>query len=164
MHPERVAIDRTIATGTGSFRTIAKTYGLSISAVTRHVVNHLEPVAMSTPATVAQEVVKAVRDQQERELSTVARLWDKRLHETYATVKQGMDRAAADETAWTQVAKFGMAANSIIEVGMRACGTLAGGPNHNVTVNVEQLIVLPTPQTPQQRLEPTVTIDVNPTD
>ena len=166
-HPDRTVIDRTIAAGTGSIRDIAKKHGLAKSSVLRHAVNHLQPQAMATANSIAGDVVKAVRDQQQREQGTVARLWERRLHDTYETVRQGMERAAADETAWTQVAKFGMAANSIIEVGMRACGTLAGGQGERITVNVEQLVVLPTPQAPQRRLEAAEVadvIDVNPTE
>lgn len=136
-----------------------------MSAVSRHVAQHwgnAVNAAVSTPATVAHDVVKAIREEQGREQGVVARLWERRLHDTYETVRQGMERAAADETAWTQVAKFGMAANSIIEVGMRACGTLAGGQGERITVNVEQLVVLPTPQTPQRRLQAADIIDVSP--
>ena len=145
-------------------RDIAKKHGLAKSSVIRHAVNHLQAQAKTGVDAVASEVVKAVREQREREQGVVARLWERRLNDTYETVKQGMDRAASDPERWTHVAKFGMAANSIIEVGMRACGTLAGGQDGHVTVNVEQLIVLPTPQSPQKRLEVTNTIDVKPTE
>jgi hypothetical protein len=58
-----------------------------------------------------------------------------------------MDRAekSASEKAWLSVAKFGLAAGSIIETALRSCGVLAGGADNSVTINVEQLVVLPAP-------------------
>ena len=127
-------------------RDIAQKHGLAKSSVMRHAVNHVQAQAMATVNSVAGDVVKAVREGQEREQSAVARLWEQRLHRTFDSVQRGLERAEADPEAWTQVAKFGMTAASIIEVGMRACGTLAGGQSDRITVNVEQLVVLPTPE------------------
>jgi hypothetical protein len=148
-HPERTLIDRAIANGQASARAIAAQYGLTKTSVLRHAVNHLQAQAMAGPASVAQEVVQAVRDQREREQGEVARIWDQRLHSTYETVRRGMERAENDPEHWTQVAKFAMAAVSAIETGMRACGTLAGGAETRVQINVEQLLVLPSAPTPK---------------
>jgi hypothetical protein len=159
MHPERVAIDRTVALGAASLRTIAKQHGLTISAVQRHVVRHLQVQGTATPASVAQEVVNAVRRDREQEQGVVARMWERRLNESYEAVRRGMDRAEQDAELWPQVARFGMTANSLIETGLRACGVLAGGPDNHVTVNVEHLVVLPSvPMQPSP-----VTIDVTET-
>jgi hypothetical protein len=144
-HPERVAIDRAVATGSASFRDIAKRHGVTVSAVSRHVARHLQAQGMATPASVAREVVQAVRQDQEREQGVLARLWERRLDDTYETVRRGMERAEQDPKYWPTVAKFAQAAGSLIDTGMRACGTLAGGSDTRVTVNVEQIIILPTP-------------------
>jgi hypothetical protein len=85
-------------------------------------------------------------------------MWSRRLDETYASVRRGIERAENDPDHWPQVAKFAQAAGSLIDTGMRACGVLAGGVDNSVTVNVEQLVVLPTPTV--VRSVPTV-IDVD---
>jgi hypothetical protein len=58
-----------------------------------------------------------------------------------------MERAekSDSEKAWLSVAKFGLAAGSLIETGMRSCGILAGGSETAIQVHVDNLVILPTP-------------------
>jgi hypothetical protein len=112
---------------------------------------------------VAGDVVKAVRNSRNGTGSRCKGLGG-RLHRTYTDVASAYDRAMDDPEGIDAAAKFAMVRARLCDTGLRADGVLAGGGEARVTVNVEQLIVLPTPQTPQQRLEPTVTIDVNPTE
>jgi hypothetical protein len=144
-HPDRVVIDRTIATGTQSLRAIASQHGLNRNAVTRHAALHLQVDQSNTPAAVAREVVQAVRREQEQANSEIAQLWRGRLESTYASVARTMERAekSDSEKAWLSVAKFGLAAGSLIETGLRAAGVLAGGADTAVTLHIDQLVVLP---------------------
>jgi hypothetical protein len=157
-HPERVGIDRLIATGTASLREIADRYGLGPSAVSRHVARHLQVQGMATPAAVAKQVVQAVRQEQQREQRQVQSVWVGRLHKTYADAASAYNRAMGEEDGIDAAAKFLMVQARLCDTGLRADGVLAGGAEGRVTVNVEQLVVLPQPTA--VRPEPK-TIDVD---
>jgi hypothetical protein len=163
-HPDRTVIDRTIAAGSGSIRDIAKKHGLAKSSVLRHAVNHLQPAVMAGVDSVAGSVVKAVRDQQQRERQQVQSVWVQRLDKTYGDAATAYERAMSDPEGIDAAAKFLMVAARLCDTGLRTDGVLAGGGETRVTVNVEQLVVLPTPQTPRQRPEVAEIIDVTPTD
>jgi transposase-like protein len=164
LHPERIAIDRSIAAGTATFRDISKQHGVTTSALSRHVAQHWASPAVSTPATVANEVVQAVRDQQAKERRQTISVWEQRLHTTYTDVASAYDMAIGDADGIDAAAKFAMVRARLCDTGLRADGVLAGGGETRVTVNVEQLIVLPTPQAPSRPTQTPVTIDVKQTE
>ena len=163
-HPDRTVIDRTIAAGTGSIRDIARKHGLAKSSVLRHAVNHLQPAAMATVNTVAGDVVKAVRDQRERDRQQVNSVWLERLNQTYEDAAVAYENAMNDEDGIDAAAKMLMVRGRLCDTGLRADGVLAGAGEARITVNVEQLIVLPTPQTLPRPTQATAIIDVTPTE
>jgi transposase-like protein len=165
MHPDRVGIDRAIATGSASFRDIAKLHGVTVSAISRHVAQHwgnAPTTAVSTAATVAQEVVQAVRDQQDRDRRQTESVWMGRLHKTYADASTAYNHAINDPEGIDAAAKMLMVQARLCDTGLRADGILAGGGETRVTVNVEQLVILPSPPDAQRRLQPADAIDVSP--
>jgi hypothetical protein len=145
MHPRRIDIDRIIAAGTEALRPLAKRHGLSPASVLRHATNHVQVDPMTTPAGIAKQVVQEVRRQQDEANSEIAQLWRGRLESTYAAVARTMERAekSDSEKAWLSVAKFGLAAGSLIETGLRAAGVLAGGADTAVTLHIDHLVLLP---------------------
>ena len=86
----------------------------------------------------------------------------RRLHKTYDDAAVAYEHAMNDEDGIDAAAKFLMVQARLCDTGLRADGVLAGGGETRVTVNVEQLVVLPTAQSQPQRLEVTDAIDVSP--
>jgi hypothetical protein len=134
LHPERVAIDRLLASGGASQRAIANRFHIGRNALARHYERH---------------VLQAVRNQllqrQERECGTLVDLWEQRLHETYESARRGLTRAEGDDERWTNAIGFLSQMNKAVETGMKMTGQIDGGRG-TTNVTVEQLVVLPRPE------------------
>jgi hypothetical protein len=68
------------------------------------------------------------------------------LDKTYTDVASAYDRAMDDPEGIDAAAKFAMVRARLCDTGLRADGVLAGGGETRVQINVEQLLVLPTPE------------------
>ena len=109
--------------------------------------NHLQPTAMAGVQGVAGAVVQAVREQREKERREVQSVWERRLDKTYADAESAYAEARSHGADGIDAAaKFLMVQARLCDTGLRVDGVLAGGADNRITVNVEQLVVLPNPQ------------------
>jgi hypothetical protein len=120
--------------------------------MTRHAARHLQLAGTANPASVAREVVAAVRRDQERERERLESVWVGRLHKTYADSVSAYDRAMSQEDGIDAAAKFLMVQARLCDTGLRADGVLSGGGESRTTIHVEQVVLLPQPERPTSRV------------
>jgi hypothetical protein len=136
LHPERVAIDRLLASGGASQRAVANRFQIGRNALARHHERH-----------VLQAVRNQILQQQQRRERVLADVWGERLEDTYAAARRGLARTESDSERWAAGVGYLGALNKSIELGLKACGQIEGG--RGVTnVTVEQLLFLPQPAMP----------------
>jgi hypothetical protein len=147
LHPERAAIDRLLASGGASQRAIANRFQIGRNALARHQERH---------------VLQAVRDQllrkQQRRDREIVETWTTRLENTYQLAREGAARANADPEKWPAAVGFLHVMAKSAETGMRATGEIQ--TQRPVTINLENIVVMPQAVPAPVRVAPAGAIDV----
>jgi hypothetical protein len=123
-------VDRLLAGGSVSVRSIADRFGLAKTSLLRHRDTHL---------------VRAVQRQlqrREREEQSAAEVWCGRLEDTYAAARRGLARTESDPERWAAGVGYLGALNKSIELGLKASGQIEGGRG-TTKITIEHLVVLP---------------------
>ena len=130
-HPDRAVVDRLLAAGSVSVRSIAAQFSLAKSSLLRHRETHLMRV-----------IERQVARRREREEQIVAESWTMRLEDTYTAARRGLARTESDPERRAAGVGYLGALNKSVELGLKACGQIEGGRG-TTNVTVEQLVVLP---------------------
>jgi hypothetical protein len=129
-HPERAVVDRLLAGGSASVRSIASRFGLTKSSLLRHQRTHL-----------LQVIERQMQRRRQREEELVAETWSTRLENTYHLAREGAERARCDDEKWGTAVGFLNIMQRTAETGMKATGELDA--ERGATVNIEQVIIMP---------------------
>jgi hypothetical protein len=131
IHDNRGTIDKLLAAGQLSTRSIAAQFGLSQSAVLRHANSH-----------VLQAVKAAIKRREEKQAEAVAGGFEERLNETYTLARSLAERASLDPDKWSSAVGFLAQCNKAVETQGKAEGRL-GEAKESSTLNWTQVVVLP---------------------
>jgi hypothetical protein len=131
-------VDRLLAAGSVSVRSIAARFSLAKSSLLRHRETHLMRV-----------IERQVARRREREEQIVAETWTTRLEDTYAAARRGLARTESDPERWAVGVGYLGALNKSVELGLKASGQIEGGRG-TTNVTVEQLVVLTQSAVPTQ--------------
>jgi hypothetical protein len=123
-------VDRLLAAGSLSVRSIAARFGLAKSSLLRHQKSHVMKV-----------IERQIQRRRQREEEVLAESWHARLKDTYQRARQGADRAAADSEKWTAASDFLRVMVKTAEVGLRITGELQ--PVRPAAITIETILVLP---------------------
>jgi hypothetical protein len=123
-------VDRLLAAGSVSVRSIAGRFGLTKSSLLRHQKTHL-----------LQVIERQMQRRRQREDELVAETWSTRLEHTYQLAREGVDRATADSEKWTAAVGFLNVMAKSAETGMKATGEFQS--DREPTIQIDSIIILP---------------------
>ena len=149
-HPDRGVVDRLLAAGSVSVRSIAIQFNLSKSSLLRHQSSHI-----------LKAIERQIQRRRQRDEEVLADVWGQRLHETYESARRGLARAEADDERWTNAIGFLSQMNKAVETGMKMTGQIEGGRG-TTNVTIEQLVVLPHSALPTPVAMDETVIDLKP--
>lgn len=141
-----MVIDRLIAAGSESERSMAQQFGVSSAAIHRH----KDHVVATVRRSVERRVVE--RDEQ------TASVWRERLEGAYGLAERSAQIAAGSTGQdWASGARFLQVMAKLIETGLEVDGVIGPAALQTTTTTVEQVLILP--QKPQVFHSETATIE-----
>ena len=146
-HADRAVVDRLLAAGSVSVRSIAARFGLSKSSLLRHQSSHVMKV-----------IERQIQRRRQTEEEVLTETWTTRLENTYQLAREGAARANADAEKWPAAVGFLHVMAKSAETGMRATGEIQ--TQRPVTINLENIVVLPQAVPAPVRVAPAGAIDV----
>jgi hypothetical protein len=134
LHPDRMAIDKLLASGARSARAVARQCNLSKDAIRRHGNSHI-----------VRAVQRSIRRREERHEDAVNDAFTARLEAAHAAASRALARAETEPDGFKHVAPLIGQLFRGVELLGRATGRLDGQGARKETIHVNTLILMPTP-------------------